>query len=308
MTVEKIAYGGWQNNLRISNGDVELIVTLDVGPRILSYKLVGGENVFKEYPDQLGKSGEDSWMIRGGHRLWTSPELPDRTYVPDNSPVEFEKLPSGAVVVTQPPDRFGFRKSIAIELAPEGSEVKLTHQIANVGDAPIEVAAWALTVMKPGGIEILPLPPYAPHPGDATGGSAEDFGPSTELILWSYTVLNDPRWTFGAKYITLKHMDSGPTKLGLSRTCGWAGYLNGGTLFVKRFHYEPSATYPDRGASFETFSNAEMVEMESLGPLDTLKPGESIAHDETWTLLGGAEAGEGEGGIDTMMQKVGDLP
>ncbi len=33
VTVEEIEYKGWKHNLRISNGDTELIVTLDVGPR-----------------------------------------------------------------------------------------------------------------------------------------------------------------------------------------------------------------------------------------------------------------------------------
>src|SRR5882672_3433844 len=53
--VEKVEYKGWKNNLKLSNGTVELIATLDVGPRIIRYAHVGGENVLKEYADQLGK-------------------------------------------------------------------------------------------------------------------------------------------------------------------------------------------------------------------------------------------------------------
>src|SRR6516225_11433579 len=37
VSVEKVEYKGWKNNLRLSNGEAELIVTLDVGPRIISY-------------------------------------------------------------------------------------------------------------------------------------------------------------------------------------------------------------------------------------------------------------------------------
>src|SRR5262249_61656177 len=73
LTVEKTDYQGWKNNLRLANGDVELIVTLDVGPRIISYRLADGKNVFKEYVRQLGKSGEKDWQIRGGHRAWVGP-------------------------------------------------------------------------------------------------------------------------------------------------------------------------------------------------------------------------------------------
>ena len=55
VTVEKIEYKGYPNNLRLTNGDAELILTLDVGPRIISYKLKGGKNVFVELADQMGK-------------------------------------------------------------------------------------------------------------------------------------------------------------------------------------------------------------------------------------------------------------
>src|SRR6266446_5134180 len=70
VTVEKVEYKGWKNNLRLSNGEAELILTLDVGPRVISYKLTNGKNVFVELADQLGKSGETEWIARGGHRLW----------------------------------------------------------------------------------------------------------------------------------------------------------------------------------------------------------------------------------------------
>ena len=48
VTIEKVPYGGWENNLRLTDGKVEVIITLDVGPRILRYAEVGGENVFWE--------------------------------------------------------------------------------------------------------------------------------------------------------------------------------------------------------------------------------------------------------------------
>src|SRR6516164_5989302 len=54
VSVEKVAYKGWQNCYRVSNGTVEVIVTGDVGPRIIRYAFIGGQNLFKEYADQLG--------------------------------------------------------------------------------------------------------------------------------------------------------------------------------------------------------------------------------------------------------------
>src|SRR5262245_44425478 len=91
-TIEVVDYKGWKNNLKLSNGESELVITLDVGPRIIRYGFRGGPNVFKEFDEQIGKSGEKEWMIRGGHRLWHAPEEVRRTYELDNSPVKWEKL------------------------------------------------------------------------------------------------------------------------------------------------------------------------------------------------------------------------
>jgi hypothetical protein len=48
-TIEKVEYKGWKNNLKLSNSEAELIITLDVGPRVIRYGYVGGANVFKEF-------------------------------------------------------------------------------------------------------------------------------------------------------------------------------------------------------------------------------------------------------------------
>jgi hypothetical protein len=72
--IEKTNYQGWPNSYRISNGEVEVIVTSDIGPRIMRYAFPGGQNVFKEFAEGLGKSGEEKWQLRGGHRIWFAPE------------------------------------------------------------------------------------------------------------------------------------------------------------------------------------------------------------------------------------------
>ena len=289
-TVEKVEYKGWKNNIKLSNGDAEVILTLDVGPRVISYRLKDGVNVFKEYPDQLGKAGESEWKIRGGHRLWTSPEDTTRTYAPDNGPVAAREIEPGVVRLTPAPAAaFGIQKEIDVKLEPSGSRVTLIHRLRNVGQAPTELAPWALSVMAPGGVEIIPLPGKRPHPGDAKNAAGPaDFGPALALVLWPYADMKDSRFSFGSKAITLRH-DAGKsaTKIGLNHRQGWVGYLNGGTLFVKRFDRLDGKHYPDFGVNYETYSDQGMVEMESLGPLVKLAPGEAIEHVEHWDLISG---------------------
>ncbi|HWE40630.1 MAG TPA: hypothetical protein VG406_29055 [Isosphaeraceae bacterium] len=300
LTVEKVEYKGWKNNLKLSNGDAELIVTLDVGPRVISYRLADGKNVFREYDGQLGKSGESTWMIRGGHRLWASPEDPARTYVPDNGPVAFAEIGPGAVRLTPAPEAsVGLQKEMDVKLEPGGSRVTVVHRIRNVGKAPTDLAPWALSVMKGGGVEVIPLPPKRPHPGDAKHATAADFGPDFRLALWSYTDFQDSRFHFGSKAITLRQDPTkGATKIGLSHKMGYVGYLNGGTLFVKRFDYQDGKHYPDLGVNYETYSNQDMVEMESLGPLTRLAPGEAAEHTEHWELVPNVEDFKDEAELD----------
>jgi hypothetical protein len=44
--VEKTEYAGWKNCYRVTNGEVEVIVTGDVGPRVIRFGFVGRLNLF----------------------------------------------------------------------------------------------------------------------------------------------------------------------------------------------------------------------------------------------------------------------
>ncbi len=280
MQITHLPHHGWENNLQLANEHAELVISVDVGPRVLSYRTTGGGNVFKNYDEQLGGSGEAEWMIRGGHRLWIAPEHEQRSYVPDNAPVQFDlRNPGGVVLENEPVDPWGIRKRLTISMSPQSSEVTLEHTLVNESDAPIEMASWALSVMAPGGLEIIPLPPLGQHP--------RDLRPNRKMIVWPYTDMSDERWRFGHRYITLRQTDSGvPTKLGLAHQEKWVGYLMKDALFIKTFAFEEGETYPDEGCNFETFSNDAMLEIESLGPLRTVAPGAQTSHTEKWYLIG----------------------
>ena len=113
--IEKTAYAGWPNCYRVTNGEVELIVTTDVGPRVIRYGFVGGQNIFKEFTPQLGKSGEKEWMPRGGHRVWAAPEIVPITYALDNGPIKAE-IKGGTIELTQPVEpETGLQKQIIVK-------------------------------------------------------------------------------------------------------------------------------------------------------------------------------------------------
>ena len=285
--IEVVPYRGWKNNLKLSNAHAELIVTLDVGPRVIAYNTPGGFNVMKNYDSMMGGTGEAEWQIRGGHRFWLAPEDLTRTYYPDNKPVQYTKNDDLSVTFTPPPEaEYGVQKRMLLKLDPNSSKVEVTLEVENIGNKPTVLAPWGPTVMAAGGIEIIPLPTKAPHPGHPSNArTPDDYGPNQELILWPYFDFADTRWTLGSKYIFLRQdVNKGPTKIGLAHRMGWVGYLNSNTLFVKRFDYREGAVYPDRGTRYQTFSYQEMLEMETVGELVTLQPGGTASLVESWEL------------------------
>lgn len=305
--MDVVEYRGWKNNLLLSNGDVELIATLDVGPRVIAYRLPGGVNVMKNYDEQMGGTGESEWQIRGGHRFWLAPEDLTRTYFADNRPVRYEQTGPEAVKLIPPPeDEYGVQKEMHLKLAPRGTRVEVTLRVTNVGTAPTELAPWGPTVMAPGGVEIIPLPPKNPHPGSPKNtASPADFAPNQELILWPFFDFTDTRWTFGSRYVFLRQdATKGPTKIGLAHRMGWVGYLNAGVLFVKRFDYREGAVYPDLGTRYQTFSNEDMLEMETVGELVTLRPGHAAELHETWELHGNVPEVRTEADVDRVIRPL----
>jgi hypothetical protein len=293
--IARLDYKGWPNCCRLTNGLVDLIVTTDVGPRIIRFGFVDDCNELKEYEKMLGKTGGTEWRIYGGHRLWHAPEREPRTYVPDNSPIQLEQRSGFARLIQPVEPTTGIQKEIDIRLAPDAPHVDLIHRLRNLNAWAVEFAPWALTVLPPGGQAIVPLPPRGRH--------SENLSPVNSLTMWAYTDMTDPRWTWGRKYIMLRQDSNANTsqKFGAMVTAGWAAYARDGHLFVKHFHHAFGATYPDLGCSLEVFTNNDMLELGTLGPLSTVQPNGMIEHIERWFLFRDVPTPRNEEAVDEVI-------
>lgn len=275
----KTEYQGWPNCYRLSNEHVELIVTTDIGPRIIRFGFVGQQNEFAEFADMMGKTGGDEWRIYGGHRLWHAPEAQPRSYIPDNQPITIEQHDNFVRLIQPTETTTGIQKEIDIYLSPDRAHVRVIHRMYNRGLWDVELSPWALSVMAPSGKAIIPLPPRGSH--------EENLLPTSILAIWVFTDLSEPRWTLGRQYVILRQDTSKaqPQKIGVMVTDGWAAYFNKGHVFVKTFDFRSGAVYPDFGCSVESFTNEAFLELETLGPLTVLAPGESVEHLENWSLF-----------------------
>lgn len=288
MKLEPTEYKGWKNCLRLSNDHAELVITLDVGPRIISYALKGGRNVFKNYEEQMGVTSGDEWAIFGGHRLWHAPEDEARTYAMDFDPVEHEW--NGISLILRPREEAltGIRKEMEITLHPDSACVRVAHRLYNHNLWDVELAPWCLSVMDKGARAIVPQEPFGEHPAHLL--------PARPLVLWPFTDMADSRWTWGTRYVQLQQDPSldMPQKVGMFNSLGWAACAVNEALFIVKYPVNSGKTHADMGANTELFTNGDMLEVETLGPLGKIVPGGRVEHVESWGLFaetpGAAEA------------------
>jgi hypothetical protein len=297
MSVETIPYMGLPNCLRVSNGSVELIATTDVGPRILHYGFAGGENLLAEFPDLAKRTALGDWKPYGGHRLWIWPEVFPATYAPDDGPIEHKVEGELGLTVRQPVDAAHMQKEIRLTVSPSGTAVRLEQTVTNHNMWPVDIAAWAITVVR-SGTAIVPRVPFQSHD--------ECVAVAQPIAIWAFTDLQDPRFTLGSRYILLgadPELPS-PQKFGLRNKQGWCAHLVDNTLYVKRFAHDESTEYPDYGVNNEVYVEGSYMELELLGPRRIVPAGNSLTLIEEWHLFKNIEVSTGERNMERLHQAI----
>lgn len=299
--MKKISFLGWENCVELTSGDLRIVVTTEIGPRIIG-AFFGDcrRNLFFADPALAGKNGGEKWVNYGGHRLWHSPEAPVRTYMPDNSPVQAVPLKEENAVsfITQGPDSAGITKTLSI-FPQDGGTFRIEHTLENNGSWPIELAPWAITVMAPGGTAVLPQNP-----------EREGLLPAKFIAVWPYTDMNDPRIVWGSRFILVKQdssKDAKPMKIGSACRQGWIAYVNNNIAFAKSFVHDATEQYPDNNCSAEIYTCSAMLEAETLGPLALLNPGEKTVHNEIWSAcrVNGPVESEDDAAAIPLFTKIG---
>ncbi len=267
------------NVIRIANEFIELLVSIDFGPRVLFFGALRGVNQFYLQPQDLLNSQPDQFHFFGGHRLWAAPEDPIKTYIPDNEPVEWHQQ-ENTVIIHQPAcGKQLLAKTLSLVMDPLLPQVTITHILTNASKQVLNFAPWALTQMAPGGMAIMPLPPRGKH--------SENLLPTASLVLWPYTDLSDPRLRWGYEYIRAQQnpQRAQSLKFGMASNLGWLAYANQNQLFLKQSRVATGKPYPDRGTAIQVFMDDAMLELETLGPLADVYPGQALEHIETWHLI-----------------------
>jgi hypothetical protein len=276
--MERVTCAGLPDCLRLSNDRIEVVVPTTIGPRIMSCRVPGGPNLLGEYPQLVTNTPLGEWKPWGGHRLWAAPEQMPGSYAPDNAPIQWELRTDRSLLVRQQPDASGLEKSLVIHLPPNGRSLTIEHEICNRHYWPIEIAAWALTIVSPGATALLPQPAFRSHD--------EQLLPVRAMALWSFTNMTDRRWRFGRRFITLTpdQARGEPQKIGIRNELGWCACVWPEAVLVKQFAFDAAARYPDCGVNNEIYVDGPYLEIETLGGPERLEPGERTRLVERWIV------------------------
>jgi hypothetical protein len=275
--VKTVEFRGFEC-VELSNGILTLLVTQSLGPRIISLQYREKGNIFAHLPDStIECPGVGDFHFYGGHRLWYAPEEPARTYLPDDAPVTITLEGDRLTALQDIEPATGLQKKIEVHLHPDKPLVEVDHSLLNHGPKPMTCAPWAITQLKPGGVGLLP------QTKDFFQGN--DKLPNRQINLWPYTQIDSPHIRLGDALVEVRaEMQTGALKLGYPNRRGWLGYAVDGLLFVKRARYQPERDYYDFNSSSECYCSPEFLELETLGPVETIQPGGSIAHREAWEI------------------------
>jgi hypothetical protein len=258
--------------------EINLLATRSVGPRILSLEFKNSSNIFAELPDQyLEFQNGKKYNFFGGHRLWSAPEIPEITYSPENTPVEVSHENGIVSMVKEADPVTGIRKEIRIQPSRFENTLIIDHVLKNESEISITIAPWAITQLKVEGTAILPF--------NESVEKENPYLPNRSLILWPYSDLYDKRISYSNEYIVVHSaLGGGPLKLGIPNSQNWLAYLHNNILFVKITKNHGKNCELDMGAAGQCYCNDKFIELESLGRLKTLSPGDDIGHREIWKL------------------------
>ncbi|MFO7821402.1 MAG: hypothetical protein R6V56_05035 [Lentisphaeria bacterium] len=278
MDISKFDFMG-ADAVHIKTSAMQLVVVTEFGPRIAFLGKPDGNNLFLWEP---GKHKRGDWDLRGGHRVWVTTPQADESedaYGPDNDPCDVEMTDKGVRVIGAENTANGTRRGMEITVLDDNT-VKVDNFVMNTGELLYSGGVWALTCSLP-----KENTQYAVPIGD---GSSWDTFTSISFREWAghQGGFADPQFTIDGDLYKL-HPQGKENKRMLQSHRGIAAMSNpvDKVTFAKKVDYNSAGKYPlNTNIALYVGPDNFMVEMETMGPERTIKPGEELHHVETWKL------------------------
>jgi hypothetical protein len=283
-----IHYFGYDDCIELSNATCRVVLTPAVGGKVMSYSLDGKEalNIF---PEEAGfrydPSIEQTYPTSGGRfdiglegRSPPHPEL----WV---GPWEGEIIgPREARMTSLRHDATGLQLVRDFKLDAEGTRLSCTQTLINISSTTQRYFHWGRTFAKAGGIVIIPLSEWSRYPNHYV---------ALESRYLANLAPEDPKIYRAENHLII----TGPpthAKMGMDSMESWFTYLMPNDLmFVKQYPVYPERNYSERVPMTLSIwykenyrmTGKDAIELEPIGPLETLGPGDRASFTEEWYLL-----------------------
>jgi Domain of unknown function (DUF4380) len=282
MTIQRIVYRGWQDCLLLSNSTVEAIIVPAVG-RVMQFRFTGEDTGPFWENEQLdgrikNRPTADEWLNFGGDKTWPSPQSewgkqtgrewpPPDTFdsVPYHATIEHEQV----LLTSEVDPHYGIRAERRVMLAANAAQMQITTEFQKVEGSPVHIGVWIITQLRePGRVFAL-----LPDPTRFANGYIQQMSPVPK------DVQRDGR------LLSLKRDPAQATKIGTeANSLLWMD----DRLAIRIRAEDSCGEYPNGGSRTEIYTNADplrYVELETEGPLSTLKIGDRVARTNTYTLF-----------------------
>ena len=280
LTIKRINFEGL-DAIELRTPALRLVAITGRGPRLAFWGRPNGANLLYWAP---GKHRRGNWDMLGGHRLWTTrpgADEAEETYAVDNLPCEVETHARSFTLTGGIDPVLRIQRGFKVTLL-ESDCIAIDHFVRNESDMLWSGGLWAITCTAPAqdARYLVPL-------GD---GSSWDTATIVAFRTWGGghggVGFDDPQFQFTKDSFVL-HPSGRENKRMLRADAGIIA-LHDPTqrlVFAKQAEYQPAGNYP-LGTNLAVYVGPGnfMVEMESMGPTVTLKPGQVLAHRETWVL------------------------
>ncbi len=294
--VERVDYKGWSDAVKLSNGEVELVVVPQIG-RIMHYGFVGGENILWSDPQFHGSTlpggepsrdeeGQYTWTNFGGDKVWPNQQSefgdinghawpPDHAF--DGGAHDVEVLDDGVTIISPTSQYNGARSMRTIRLAAAGTRVEIHQAIEKVALAqrqelePLRYTIWNVTQINPPEETLYPLNPHSHF-----DMRYFPFGFAQSAAVRNFTIKGD---------IGIFVPDETENQKTGADSDRWLAGIVGDVVMAEFFRRDATQRYPDGGLSAEVYTCPDYTELELLSPWVYLEVGDVLEHPIAWELF-----------------------
>lgn len=266
--INNINYGRCIN---ISNGLLDVVVTIDYGPRIIKYCPKNAKNLFyydneREYsfPQNITNTNE-LFYLYGGHRMWVSTETGEKSTYPDNIPIVYSPISEGVKLSIPRYDAQGIDLSMDIILTQETTDIMVVHSVKNISNTPKEISINADTALcKKGFVYSM------------------QSNREQSIRLYKSSKWKDKRLFIGNDYVTVDANNGDEFIIGIKNAYGRCGYIDDDVEFDKQYIHNPDMEYNDKDISTKIKIFNNYISLNTISPLYIVESGETIRFVESW--------------------------